>query len=152
MLPIRILTLCLMLSGVCEAAEGMASAHKQLQEYLNTPSEPGDVFTQAKLDQVEYRILLAGAISRQADSLAALFRYTANGNLMGEGAETNCDILRQLLILWGDRQYAEVLRKQPLKIRIAVISALDYAWPHPGWEASNYPETYQLAPHENKKS
>ena len=94
-----------------------------------------------------YRTLLRGAISRNATSLTGIFRYTANGGLAGEGADTNCEILLHLLHTWGDTAYARVLATEPPKVRAAVITAIDYSWGYPGWPSKDFPATYRLAKH-----
>lgn len=120
----------------------------QLRDYLAAKTERGDVFAQGKIDGVDYRNLLRGALAKDAKSLKGIFSYTANGQLMGEGAESNCDILRQLLLFWGDTAYARVLATEPPNVRCAVISAIDYAWPYPGWPPQKFPITYGLSKHE----
>ena len=135
------------LFAACVAARER-SPDRQLQGYLATPSESGNVFAQGTLDGVDYRKLLRGAIGRDAASLAGIFRYTAKGQLMGEGAEANGDILQQLLRVCGDRAYASVLAAEPPKVRKAVIDALDYSWLYPGWRPSEYSLTHRLAQHE----
>ena len=132
---------------VCAFADGRPP-EGELQTYHTSPSEGGSVFAQGTLDGVDYRKLLKGAVAKESRSLAGIFRYTANGKLMGEGAESNCDILRQLLRLWGDKAYARVLAAQSPKVRAAVIAALDYPWPHPGWKPRQFPLTYRLAKHD----
>jgi hypothetical protein len=132
------------------AIAGEPTADQQLKSYLASKSETGSVFAQGTLDGIDYRKLLSKAVTKDADALAGIFRYTANGKLMGEGAESNCDILRQLLRLWGDPAYARVLAAEPPKVRAAVIGALDYAWPHPGWQPKQFPATYRLAKHDTK--
>ena len=140
------LPIALLIGGCASFAE--RSPDRQLRDYLAAPSESGNVFAQGTLDGVDYRKLLRGAVARDAQSLAGIFRYTANGQLMGEGAEANCDILFQLLRVWGDSAYASVLAAEPRKVRKAVIDALDYSWPYPGWRPTEYPITYRLAHHE----
>ncbi len=121
---------------------------RRLSYYLAMPTERGNVFAQGTLDGVDYRTLLRGAIAKDPASLTGIFRYTANGRLMGEGADTNCEILLQLLHTWGDTSYAHVLAAEPHKVRTAVVSALDYSWPSPGWQPKDFPVTYRLAKHD----
>jgi hypothetical protein len=130
-----------------------ASAHERtpeqtLQYYLSIQARRGDVFSQGKLDSVDYRKLLRGAIAYDNDSLAAIFRYTANGRLIGEGAEDNSVILEALLHHWGDSRFAAVLRNQPPRVRTAVIAELDYSWKYPGWKPHEFPKTYSLVKHQ----
>jgi hypothetical protein len=120
------------------------NAGERLKYWLTTK----DIFDQAKLDGVDYRKLLRAAVAMDAKSLSAIFQYTANGpNLMGAGADDNCDILHQLLIWWGDRKFAHVLSGESLKVRSAVVNAIEYAWGFPGWKPNQFPETYQLGIH-----
>ena len=120
---------------------------RRLSYYLAMPTARGNVFAQGTLDGVDYRNLLRGAIAKDSVSLSGIFRYTANGHLMGEGADTNCEILLHLLHTWGDTAYANVLAAESPKVRSAVIDALDYTWSHPGWQASEFPISYRLAKH-----
>ncbi len=142
----KIIVLVLFLTAV-NAIAGELTPLQRLQSYLDSPSERGSVFAQSKLDGVDYRNLLRGAVAKDSASLTGIFRYTANGKLLGEGAESNCDILYQLLHLWGDASFARVLAVEPPKVQSVVISALDYAWPHPGWQSREFSATYRLAKH-----
>jgi hypothetical protein len=144
---VKTIVTILLAAGVCAFAEEGAP-ERELRSYLASKSERGSVFAQGTLDGIDYRKLLRGAVAKKSASLAGIFRYTANGKLMGEGAESNCDILRQLLRLWGDAAYAHVLASEAPKVRAAVIGALDYGWHHPGWKPTQYPLTYHLAKHD----
>ena len=124
------------------------SAAETLRYYLAQPTSRGDVFSQGKLDGVDYRRLLRGAVAYDRASLVGIFQCTADGQLMGEGAETNCEILHALLERWGDSRFATVLSPQPPRVRKAVIAALDYSWTYPGWRSTEFPKTYRLAPHQ----
>jgi len=135
------------LNGGCTTS-GEPSAEKQLRSFLAAKSEAGNVFAQGTLDGIDYRKLLRGEVAKHEPSLTGIFRYTAYGKLMGEGAEDNCVILRQLLRLWGDPAYARVLAVESPKLKKAVIDALDYTWPYPGWRPAHSPKTYCLAPHD----
>jgi hypothetical protein len=124
------------------------TSEETLHYYLKRPASRGDVFSQGKLDGVDYRKLLRGAVAYDRRSLIGIFRYTANGRLMGEGAEDNCSILHALLEHWGDSRFASVLKAQPLRVREAVIAMLDYSWRYPGWRSHEFPITFQLAKHQ----
>jgi len=123
-------------------------AEATLKYWLRQPDERGGVFSQGKFDGVDYRKLLRGAVAFDRHSLVGLFRYTAYGKLMGEGAETNSEILHDLLEHWGDAAFAAVLSRQPGRVRTAVIAELDYSWTHPGWKPTEFPRTYRLAEHQ----
>jgi hypothetical protein len=138
----------ILISASVYAIAGERTAEQQLNSYLASKPEPGSVFAQGALDGVNYRKLLRGAVAKDAGALAGIFRYTANGKMMGGGAESNCDILHQLLRLWSDPAYARVLAAEPPRVRAAVIRALDYAWPDPGWKPNQFPATYRLANHD----
>jgi len=124
------------------------TSEEELHYFLALKSSRGDVFSQGKLDGVDYRKLLRGAVAYDSASLVGIFRYTVTRKLMGEGAEDNCSILRALLEHWGDSRFAAVLRNQPLRVREAVIAMLDYSWRYPGWRSHEFPMTYQLAKHQ----
>jgi hypothetical protein len=123
-------------------------AEERLRYWLRQPDSRGGVFSQGKLDGVNYRKLLRGAVAYDDASLIGIFRYTANGRLMGEGAETNCEILHALLEHWGDSRFAAVLSREPKRVRRMVIAEIDYTWTHPGWQPNEFPKTYRLATHE----
>jgi hypothetical protein len=123
-------------------------AEERLRYWLQQPEERGGVFAQGKLDGVDYRKLLRGAVAYDRASLVGIFRYTANGKLMGEGAETNCEILHALLEHWGDSRFAAVLSRESKRVRKIVIAEIDYSWNYPGWKPTEFPKTYRLATHE----
>ena len=124
------------------------TAEETLHYWLNQPDSRGGVFSQGKLDGVDYRKLLRGAVAYDRASLVGIFRYTANGQLMGEGAETNCEILHALLEHWGDSRFAAVLSRQSKRTRRIVVAEIDYSWRYPGWQPTEFPKTYRLATHE----
>ena len=123
-------------------------AEERLRYWLQQPDSRGGVFSQGKLDGVDYRKLLRGAVAYDRASLAGLFRYTADGQLMGEAAETHCELLHDLLEHWGDMRFAVVLSRQSKHVRTAVIADLDYSWQYPGWKPTEFPRTYRLAEHQ----
>lgn len=89
------------------------------------------------------------AIRGDAAGLRALFHFTVSDGFVGAAAESHCSIILGLLQRWGDSRFAHVLRTQPPPVRKAVIGAIDYSFPHPGWQPSQFPLTYALAPHEH---
>ena len=94
-----------------------------------------------------YERYLRLAVQMRDDGLKQIFRFTVAEGFIGAGAEDHCSILRDLLRYWGDRDYSRVLAAESPQIRSAVIDALDYTWPHPGWKPTEYPVTYRLAKH-----
>ena len=146
MISVRYAVLAIVYLSVTFACADTKEAEKRLRYWLQQPDERGGVFSQGKLDGVDYRKLLQGAVAYDRASLRDLFRYTANGKLMGEGADTNCEILHHLLEIWGDSRFATVLSQEPARVRVAVIAAVDYDYPH--WRPTAYPKTYRLATHE----
>ena len=138
-------------AGISSAFAAERPPEQQLRVYLASRTERGNVFAQGALDHVDYRKLLHAAVAKDSLSLAGIFQYTAKGTLWGEGAESNGDILRQLLRLWGDAAYARVLAAEPPKVRAAVISALDSTWPYPGWQPKEFSTTYHLAKHAKRQ-
>ena len=133
------------------AHAGKREPEDRLRYWLHQPASLGGVFAQGKLDEVEYRKLLRGAVACDSAALAGIFHYTANGHLMGEGADTNCEILHLLLVHWGDSRFADVLAREPARVRKMVLTEIGYDWPYPGWIEREYPKTYRLAPHEKIK-
>ena len=96
---------------------------------------------------IDYARSLNRAIAKDAAGLSELFRFTKTDGFMGAAAENHCGILLGLLQRWGDEAFAHVLRRQEPIIRKAVINAIDYSFPHPGWKPSQFPSTYSLASH-----
>jgi hypothetical protein len=148
MVNTRVAILALLLVACTSVWARERTAEEDLRYYLEARVSGGDVFTQGKLDGVDYRKLLRGAIAHDRASLVGIFRYTATRHLMGEGAETNCSILHDLLEHWGDSRFAAVLGGQPVRVREAVIAMLDYSWGYPGWRSHQFPITYRLAKHQ----
>jgi hypothetical protein len=142
------LALALLLVEISSLLAREPTSEEELHYFLALKSSRGDVFSQGKLDGVNYRGLLRGAVAYDSASLVGIFHYTATRQLMGEGAEDNCSILRALLEHWEDSRFAAVLRGQPLRVREAVIAMLDYGWRYPGWRPREFPITYQLAKHQ----
>jgi hypothetical protein len=96
---------------------------------------------------IDYARSLNRAVAKDSGGLAELFRFTKTDGFMGAAAESHTSILLGLLQRWGDDRFARVLRRQKPDIRKAVVDAIDYAFPYPGWKPSNFPITYSLAPH-----
>jgi len=111
-------------------------------------SHAGDAIGTAKLTHFDYRHHLDGALRKQTDSLHRLFLFTMSESFIGAGADDHCGILHDLLQFWGDHSFAVALRRESAPTRKAVIAALDYSWRYPGWQRSEYPQTYRLARHE----
>lgn len=100
----------------------------------------GSIFTQAKLDGIDYRSVLQSAIKLNEKALISLFAM----KFMGEGGETHCANLKNLLKLCGDDQFSKVVAKQPAEIRDLVVGSIDYAWADPKWDL--YPKTLATSP------
>ncbi len=148
MVSTRIAVLVLVLLPLAFTYADKRHAEGRLRYWLQQPDSRGGVFSQGKLDGVDYRRLLRGAVAYDHASLVGIFRYTATRRLMGEGAEDNCSILRALLEHWGDSRFAAVLARQPRRVRRMVIAEIDYSWTYPGWQSTEFPKTYRLATHQ----
>src|SRR5438067_13443171 len=148
MVSARSTILALSLLPLAFAHAGKREAEERLRYWLQQPDSRGGVFSQGKLDGVDYRKLLRGAVAYDRASLVGIFRYTANGQLMGEGAETNCEILHALLEHWGDSRFAAVLSCESKRVRKIVIAEIGHSWNYPGWRPAEFPKTYRLATHE----
>jgi hypothetical protein len=98
---------------------------------------------------IDYARLLDRAIEEDSAGLVGLFRFTASAWFVGAAAENHCGILLGLLQRWGDERFARVLRRQKPRIRKAVVDAIDYSLPYPGWKPTQFPHTYSLVPHEH---
>jgi hypothetical protein len=140
--------LALMLLPLALAYASKREAGERLYWWLQQPGSHGGVFAQGRLDGVDYRKLLRGAVAYDRQSLTSIFGYTMNGQLMGDGADTNCEILHLLLEYWGDSRFASVLARQPRRARRRIIAEIEYDWTYPGWKPTEFPKTYRLAPHE----
>jgi hypothetical protein len=98
---------------------------------------------------IDYTRSLDSAIRGDAAGLRSLFHFTISRAFVGAAAESHCSIMLGLLQRWGDPHFAHALRTEQPRVRKAVIDAIDYAFPYPGWHASEFPATYTLAPHEH---
>ena len=152
MVRARLLIFALVILPLTLTCARERTAEESLRYWLRQPDSAGGVFTQGKLDGVDYRKLLRGAVAYDRASLAGIFHYTAYGRLMGEGAETNCEILHALLEHWGDSRFAAVLSREPKRVRSIVIAEIGYTWKFPGWPPTEFPKTYRLAPHEKNST
>ncbi|MES2309689.1 MAG: hypothetical protein V4507_12610 [Verrucomicrobiota bacterium] len=105
---------------------------------------------QGKRIGVDYESLLIRALKNNPDALGALFRFTESDGFVGAGAEDHCSILLGLLQRWGDENFSNVLKKERPETREAVVQAIDYAFPYPGWTSREFPKTYFLGDHSKK--
>jgi hypothetical protein len=136
------LLLLSVLPALTEAREPRPTAKSILR------TEGGAAAGTARLAQFPYQLHLKSAALRQDGGLRQLFRFTETKGYIGSGAEAHSAILRDFLRFWGDREFARVLRTESPQTRLAVIGALDYTWPYPGWTETEFPRTYRLARHE----
>ena len=90
---------------------------------------------------IDYRGALVRAVRQEPAGLAALFRYTVIGEMDGGAGEAHSAILFGLLQRWGDKQFADVLREQKLRVRKAVIDNLPMSPESP----RKFPFTYASA-------
>lgn len=117
----------------------------RVKEILAWPDDSGSVYYQARqFDGLDYRATLSRAAHGDAQALSRLFVYTKSGSLTGEGSLSHMDALGELLKQWGDRDYARVLRQQPVEVIGSVASALNEFWGHAGWPKGEYPTTQSL--------
>jgi hypothetical protein len=121
---------------------------ERLQYILRHMDGRGDVIYQGNLDGFDYRSHLRRAIAKNPGALAALFDYTENGQLIGVGAEQHCEVLYNLLHLWGDGSFARVLRERSQHVRQRVVRWIDSQFLYPGWPPHQFPKTYRLGPHD----
>jgi hypothetical protein len=131
-------------SAVCYSRD--ENARETLQYYLSIKDERGNVFYQSRLDGINYKKLLRAAMNQDTESLEALFEYSSNKNLMGEGAEDHVAILRALLCYLGDDLYSTALRNVSRKSRKQVIGYLDEGFGKEDY-SKKYPKTYAVCAH-----
>ena len=100
----------------------------------------GSIYAQARVDKIDYRPILIRAINLEKPALTSLFAM----QFMGEGGEAHSAIFKDLMTLWGDEKFAELLATQPKKVREIVVGSIDYAGVEPDW--ASYPKTLALSP------
>jgi hypothetical protein len=100
----------------------------------------GSIFAQARADGIDYRPILNRAANLDKTALVSLFTM----KFMGEGGDTHCAVLRDLMQLWGDAKFAEVLVSQPQEVRALVVSSIDYTCADADW--ISYPRTLAASP------
>ncbi len=115
-------------------------AKRSLEAAAQMEEHRGSIVAQARFDEIDYRPILKRATNLDKKALVSLFTM----KFMGEGGETHCAILQNLMKLWGDTRFAEVLASQPKEIRDLVVSSIDYSWVDPDW--ISYPKTLALSP------
>jgi hypothetical protein len=149
--PTCLIVYCTLLVQGCSTLR-----HIRFDSEAHTPSAArlrewmGDECVSAgKFVGIDYAHSLELAIRADPAGLAELFRFTETEGFVGAAAENHCGILIGLLRRWGDGRFAAVLRSQSLRIRQAVIDAIEYASSYPGWKPNQFPQTYSSAPHEN---
>ena len=119
------------------------------KQNLGSQSERGLVANiaveQAAVIGVDYRKALAGASAGDPAALAEIFKATPC--LDGAGATFNSSRLKQLLDVFGDRRFAQILARTSQKTRRSVTSALDFYFTvheqRRNW-FREYPRTFQL--------
>jgi hypothetical protein len=123
-----------------EPTPSQIDAKRSLEENAKMEEYAGSIYAQAKIDGIDYRPILRSAIDLDQKSLISLFAM----KFMGEGGETHCEILKDLMRLWGDEQFSKVVATQPADIRDLVVSNIDYAWADQEWNL--YPKTLATSP------
>lgn len=121
-------------------------AKRSLVETAQTEEYVGSIFTQAKVDGIDYRPILKRAINLDKEALVSLFPM----KFAGEGGETHCSNLKALMVLWGDAQFAEVLGSQSVGVRDLVVRAIKHSWADPDW--ASYPKTIATASPEQQST
>ena len=94
-------------------------------QYLSGRPQGGDLVYQARLARFDYRFHLRRALAGDEQSLGQLMAYTVNGAPTGEAAISHCEVLRRLMIHFGDEDFARVLRDQSPGIRSDVIGFIE---------------------------
>jgi hypothetical protein len=91
---------------------------------------------------ISYKDTLRQAYAHKERGLVVLFRLSISPELDGMWAECYASDIRKLLDVWGDKQFAAVLRKQPSRVQKAVSQTLrEIAFA----ELSNrYPESFSV--------
>jgi len=123
-----------------EPTPSQIEAKRSLEENAKMEEYRGSIYAQAKADGIDYRPILRSAIGLDQKALISLFAM----KFMGEGGETHCANLKDLMKLWGDEQFSKVVAGQPAEIRDLVVSNIDYAWADPEWNL--YPKTLATSP------
>ena len=125
---------------IAEPTPVQAEAKRSLEKTAQMEEYRGSIFVQARGDGIDYRPILNRAANLDKTALVSLFTM----KFMGEPGETHCTVLRDLMQLWGDAKFAEVLVSQPQEVRDLVVSSIDYAWADPDW--IDYSRTLAASP------
>ena len=112
-------------------------------------SEKGDVCDApselVKQFGMTYRDAVAEARAHREHGLAVLFQMSTSPQLDGAWAECYATDTGSVLRIWGDKQFAVVLRKQPASVRKAEfrvlrdIALMDFSQRYPETFAASYP-------------
>jgi len=129
----------LLLFSTCKADP---RARSEVGLVVNIPIE------QAAVVGIDYKRALAEASAGNAAALGEIFKATPY--MDGGGATFNSSRLKELLDLFGDRRFSQILARQSKKIREAVTGALDFYFDvngqHGNW-SREYPRTFRLGSH-----
>jgi hypothetical protein len=123
-------------------------AKSRLDYVLDENEERGELYDQARLSGFDYRAHLAKAINADSTALKEIFVFTAEQHLCGVAQDENCEVLFQLMHLWKDVPYANVLRQCPRGVRAFVVGEISYCFPYPGWKRDQFPVTFSLGNHD----
>ncbi|HEV7403383.1 MAG TPA: hypothetical protein VGO11_10665 [Chthoniobacteraceae bacterium] len=125
-------------------ALGEESPRETLERFLREPAQRGSIFTQAKLDGLDYRPVLRKAVAGQERALVELFEFGVKGRFMGEASISHETILRALLDHLGDDLFSKALAKAGEPARWSVRWRLDESFGKAGY-ATLHPKTFKLA-------
>ena len=91
-------------------------SREALADSLDRPyySEASDA---AKAAGVDYRALMLSAVKKNPAALRKLVHLCTNPHFDGAGLEVHLQFLRQLLTLWGDRDFAAAIHRFSSKER-----------------------------------
>jgi hypothetical protein len=103
-------------------------------------AEPEEISQAAAPD---YATELKHAARKDKQALERLFAISAAGDWDAAGAEFHSSHMRQILVVWGDAEFSNVLPRHPLSVRRAIGDTL--SWPEESEFRSEFPRTYSVA-------
>lgn len=143
-----IITVVLALSpAIAWPASSGSSCRAWTQEIIAGEADAcSDLCPQAKtFDHYDYRQGITAAFQTK-NGLASFLGYLDRSTIMGAGAEAHACSVRSLLEHWGDKAFAQILRRQTAGLRQQAIGLIDYTALLKFKQ--RFPETYLLASHE----
>jgi hypothetical protein len=122
---------------------GAQGAAKPQRQCIAGVCTVGEAALQARARGVDYNALIRRAAANDTTALRSFFRLSNSRIFDGAGSSDHCEVMRALLVRWGDARFAGVLARESMTTQFAVSKDLNSV-AKPG-DAQKYPRSLALA-------